>query len=208
MEGELEKKKWISISGNLFLSTLIRPNVEITKLSQISIIFGLSLFQFIKSLGFNKKQIKIKWPNDILIESKKVSGILVERFENFCVIGVGLNINSHPCENNTGIKSTCLSNYIDTSDSKLSILSSQLLEFFYKNYNIWLSNYLNPFLNQINSNLAFLNNIVDFNHGKIIKSGKIIGINSDGNLKILLNNNNHLYLTSSEAILNTGDICF
>ena len=38
------KKKWISIPGNLFLSTLIRPNVEISKLSQISIIFGLSLF--------------------------------------------------------------------------------------------------------------------------------------------------------------------
>ena len=107
------KKKWISISGNLFLSTLIRPNVEISKLSQISIIFGLSLFQFIKSLGLNKKQIKIKWPNDILIESKKVSGILVERFENFCVIGVGLNINSHPRENNIGINSKnciCISN--------------------------------------------------------------------------------------------------
>ena len=202
------KKKWISIPGNLFLSTLIRPNVEITKLSQISIIFGLSLFQFIKSLGLNKKQIKIKWPNDILIESKKVSGVLVERFENFCVIGVGLNINSHPSENNTGIKSTCLSNYINTSEFKLSMLSSQLLEFFYKNYNIWLLNFLNPFLNQINSNLAFLNNKVDFNHGKIIKSGKIIGINSDGYLKILLNNNNHLYLTSSESIRNTGDICF
>ena len=201
------KNKWISISGNLFLSTLIRPNVEISKLSQISIIFGLSLFQFIKSLGLNKKQIKIKWPNDILIESKKVSGILVERFENFCVIGVGLNINSHPSENNTGIKSTCLSNYMNTSELKLSILSTHLLEFFYKNYNIWLSNFLNPFLNQLNSNLAFLNNKVNFNHGKIIKSGKIIGINSDGNLKILLNNNNHLYLTSSEAILNRGDIC-
>ena len=201
------KKKWISISGNLFLSTLIRPNIEITKLSQISIIFGLSLFQFINSLGLDKKQIKIKWPNDILIESKKVSGILVERFENFCVIGVGLNINSHPCEKNTGIKSTCLSNYIDTSDFKLSMLSTQLLELFYKNYNIWLSNFLNPFLSQINSNLAFLNKKIDFSHGKIIKSGKITGINSDGNLKILLNNNNHLYLTSSEAILNTGDIC-
>ena len=127
------KRKWISISGNLFLSTLIRPNVEISKLSQISIIFGLSLLQFIKSLGLNKKKIEIKWPNDILIESKKVSGILVERFENFCVIGVGLNINSYPSENNTGIKSTCLRNYINTSEFKLSMLSSQLLELFYKN---------------------------------------------------------------------------
>ena len=51
--GRGTRKKWISISGN-FLSTLIRPNVEITKLSQISIIFGLSLFQFIKSLGLIK----------------------------------------------------------------------------------------------------------------------------------------------------------
>ena len=120
---------------------------------------------------------------------------------------MGLNIKSHPREDNTGIKSTCLSNYINTSEFKLSILSLQLLEFFYKNYNIWLSNFLNPFLNQINSNLAFLNNEVNFNHGKTIKSGKITGINSDGNLKILLNNNNHLYLTSSETILNTGVIC-
>ena len=201
------KKNWISIPGNLFLSTLIRPNVEIAKLSQISIIFGLSLFQFIKSLGVNKKTIRIKWPNDILIESKKVSGILVERFEDFCVIGVGLNINSHPSENNTSIQSTSLSNYINTSELKLSKLSSQLLDFFYKNYNIWLSNFLNPFLDQINSNLAFLNNKVNFNHGKIIKSGKIIGINSDGNLKILLNDDHYFYLTSSESLINIGDKC-
>ena len=201
------KKNWISIPGNLFLSTLIRPNVEIAKLSQISIIFGLSLFQFIKSLGVNKKTIRIKWPNDILIESKKVSGILVERFEDFCVIGVGLNINSHPSENNTSIQSTSLSNYINTSELKLSKLSSQLLDYFYKNYNIWLSNFLNPFLDQINSNLAFLNNKINFIHGKIIKSGKITGINSDGNLQILLNNNHYLYLTSSESIINTGDKC-
>ncbi len=201
-------KKWISIPGNLFLSTLIRPNVEITKLSQISIIFGLSLFQFIKSLGINKNKITIKWPNDILIESKKVSGVLVERFENFCVIGVGLNINSHPNEKNTRIESTCLSNYLNTDDFKLSKLSSQLLNFFYKNYNIWLSSFLNPFLNQINSNLAFLNRKVNLNHDNILKSGKVIGINSNGNLKILLNDNKYLYLSSSEAIISTGDRCF
>ena len=120
---------------------------------------------------------------------------------------MGLNINSHPNEKNTRVQSTCLSNYLNTNEFRLSKLSAQLLCFFYKNYNIWLSNFLNPFLSQINSNLAFLNNKVNFNHDKIIKSGKIIGINSDGNLKILLNNNNHLYLTSSEAILNTGIIC-
>ena len=201
------KKKWISIPGNLFLSTLIRPNVEVMKLSQISIVFGLSLFQFIKSLGINKDKIRIKWPNDILIESKKVSGILIERFDNFCVIGVGLNINFYPNKKKLGIQTTCLSNYINTSEFKLSKLSSSLLNIFYKNYNIWLTDSLNPFLKQINSNLAFLNNKANFNHDNIIKSGKIIGVNSDGNLKILLNNNNHLYLTSSESIIYKGNKC-
>ena len=201
------KRRWVSIPGNLFLSTLIRPNVEAMKLSQISIVFGLSLFQFIKSLGISKDKIRIKWPNDILIESKKVSGILVERFDNFYVIGVGLNINFCPDEKMLGIQTTCLSNFINTNELKLSNLSSSLLNIFYKNYNIWLSDFLNPFLNQINSNLAFLNSKANFNDNNIVKTGKVIGINSDGNLKILLNNNKHLYITSSEAILNTGDIC-
>ena len=40
-----------------------------------------------------------------------------------------------------------------------------------------------------------------------IKYGKIIGVNSDGNLKILLNNNNHLYVTSSETIIYKGNKC-
>ena len=105
---------------------------------------------------------------------------------------MGLNINSHPSKNNAGIESTCLSNYINTSEFKLSMLSSQLLEFFYKNYNIWLSNFLDPFLNQINSNLALINSKVNFNHDNIIKSGEIIGVNPSGNLKILLN---YYYLT-------------
>ena len=201
------KKKWISIPGNLFLSTLIRPNVEASKLSQISIVFGLSLFQFIKSLGINKDKITIKWPNDILIDSKKVSGILVERFDDFCVIGVGLNINFCPDEKMLGIQATCLSNFINTNELKLSNLSSSFLNIFYKNYNIWLSDFLNPFLNQINYNLAFLNSKVDIYHNNIIKSGKIIGINSDGNLKILLNNDNHLYVTSSESIIYKGYKC-
>ena len=198
-------KKWISLPGNLFLSTLIRPNVEVIKLSQISIVFGLSLFQFIKSLGISKNKVRIKWPNDILIESKKVSGILVERCENFCVIGVGLNIISHPNEKKLGIQSTCLSNFINTSELTLSKLSLSLLNVFYKNYSIWLSDFLNPFVHQINSNLAFLNSKVDFIHDNILKSGKIIGINSDGNLKISFNHHHHLCVTSSESIVYKGD---
>ena len=80
---------------------------------------------------------------------------------------------------------------------------------FYPSFNSFFTRPLKPELRPIEKNI---HSIISPAVGVVsqignIKSGKIIGINSDGNLKILLNNNNHLYLTSSEAIVNTGVIC-
>ena len=46
-------------------------------------------------------KIQIKWPNDVLMDEKKLSGILIEKEGDFAIIGVGVNINSHPKRNET-----------------------------------------------------------------------------------------------------------
>jgi len=82
---------------NITLSLLLYPNsLETNRLFDLHRIFSLALIQTIKTL--TPLTPKIKWPNDILIGTKKIAGILIENFieHNFiqtCVAGIGLNVN-------------------------------------------------------------------------------------------------------------------
>ena len=196
--------KWISNKGNLFLSTFIQPKVDKSHWSEISIILGFSLYQYLLSLGIDKSFIRIKWPNDILIKYKKISGILVEVFNNFCILGIGLNVDSAPLKIDTGKDAICLKELIDTKNLKLQDMSNSILKIFYHNYNIWSNYSLKPFHEKINKILAYLNCTIRFVYDNTTHSGKILGINHLGYLKILTLNNEFLYLSSSETIIYEG----
>lgn len=89
--------QWISMSNNLFMTVFFKlnSNISIRKLTFISCsIVRKSILKFIK------KNIKIKRPNDLLINRKKICGILQEiifyKDKKFAIIGIGLNINNSP----------------------------------------------------------------------------------------------------------------
>ena len=69
--------QWASMKGNLFLSTILRPITSKVKWHQLSLIIGFSIIEILTKLGVRKNQIKLKWPNDVLIENKKISGVLL-----------------------------------------------------------------------------------------------------------------------------------
>ncbi len=90
-------KKWISYKGNLFMTIFfkIKKNLSIKKLIIINCdIIRKSLLKYIK------KKIKIKPPNDLLINNKKFCGILQETTFNketkFAIIGIGINVINNP----------------------------------------------------------------------------------------------------------------
>ncbi len=89
-------RTWQSPFGlNIYLSCLWNFNKDISELSGLSLIVGLSV---IKALEPYTKDLKIKWPNDILYEGKKLAGILVEinaetNGYSRAIISVGLNVN-------------------------------------------------------------------------------------------------------------------
>ena len=95
------KNKWISIKGNLFLSVFF----EISKKISLSKIINLNL-KIIKKIIYKKINtlILIKKPNDILINKKKVCGILQETIfkknRKYLIVGIGINISSSPKINN------------------------------------------------------------------------------------------------------------
>jgi BirA family biotin operon repressor/biotin-[acetyl-CoA-carboxylase] ligase len=88
---------WVSqLGASLTFSLLWRFQCGAAALSGLSLAVGVAFIRALNSLGVNDAQLK--WPNDILIEGKKLAGILIElqgdlEGPSVAVIGVGLNLN-------------------------------------------------------------------------------------------------------------------
>ena len=91
-------KSWISNKGNLFVSFFHELNVSDISISKITNINCLLVKKLLSK--YIKKKIVFKKPNDLLIDKKKISGILQETvsFSNkvFLITGIGINIKKHP----------------------------------------------------------------------------------------------------------------
>ena len=91
-------KKWISYKGNLFVSIFFKFNRIKLSLNQMTKINCLLVKKFLSF--YCKKKIKIKLPNDLLIDQKKISGILQEIYEKnnttYMIIGIGINLIKNP----------------------------------------------------------------------------------------------------------------
>jgi len=89
-------KAWESPMGGIWLSMILQPNVDYSKLPLITIATGVAVAKAIERTGINTAEIK--WPNDIMIHGKKVCGILTEAVTKFntienVIIGVGIDAN-------------------------------------------------------------------------------------------------------------------
>ena len=88
-------KKWISPKGkNIYLSIGWLSNLKYSQLDGLSLAVGTILASSLNK--FTQNQVGIKWPNDLLIEKKKISGILIETIDLNnqvgVVIGIGINV--------------------------------------------------------------------------------------------------------------------
>ena len=96
-------RKWISDEGNLFGSLFFPLKKNYPAFNEFSVINPVILSDVIENYC-EKKYITLKWPNDVLINGKKVCGILQELItsnsKKFLIIGIGINIVSHPKINN------------------------------------------------------------------------------------------------------------
>ena len=89
-------KSWESPLGGVWLSIILKPNVDHSRLPLITIATGVAVAKTLERIGI--KNAEIKWPNDILINGKKVCGILTEAVAKFntienVIVGVGIDAN-------------------------------------------------------------------------------------------------------------------
>jgi len=90
------RRSWIASEGGLWFSVILKPTY-VKNLQLITLAMGVGVANGIrKSTGL---EVKLKWPNDILLNDKKVGGILVEgKLEadkvHYIIVGIGINVNN------------------------------------------------------------------------------------------------------------------
>ncbi len=125
-------RKWTSLKGNLFVSffnELKKTNLSINVITKSNCLLVKNLLS-----KFTNKRITIKKPNDLLIDKKKISGILQEiiltKGKKFLITGIGVNITKHP--NIKNYPATNLQDVAKKSISKLKV-ENKLKHIFEKN---------------------------------------------------------------------------
>lgn len=117
-------KKWISQKGNLFISIFFEMNQKHINFKHFAILNAFLLKNAL-SKQFTKK-IKIKWPNDLMHNSKKICGILQEvvnyKDKRFLIVGIGVNTNLDP--KNKGFLSTSLKKIMNKNIDNNKVLKN------------------------------------------------------------------------------------
>src|SRR3712207_2976131 len=86
---------WHSPEGNLYASTLIRLRPGDPAAATLALVAAVALHATVSAFAPGRV-LTIKWPNDLLCDGAKLSGILLERSEDSVVIGIGVNLTQHP----------------------------------------------------------------------------------------------------------------
>jgi BirA family transcriptional regulator, biotin operon repressor / biotin---[acetyl-CoA-carboxylase] ligase len=110
-KGRLDRK-WVSKEGNLFLSVISNQCSDKIGRQEFLLPFRVAIAIGKTLSSFGNIQPLYKWPNDVLINGKKISGVLIELIDNFVIIGIGINVSSCP-ESGTRLPATCLYDYTD-----------------------------------------------------------------------------------------------
>ncbi|UZK66803.1 biotin--[acetyl-CoA-carboxylase] ligase [Sphingomonas sp. M1-B02] len=107
-------RAWVSPVGNLYVSTLVRLRPSDPAAATLALVAAVALEESVSTFlfpgegrgstsgssqlgpGLRRGDVQLKWPNDLLVGSAKISGILLERADDAVVIGFGVNIAHKP----------------------------------------------------------------------------------------------------------------
>ena len=176
---------WFSPIGNLYFSLIIAPRLDKKVWARYSLLSAVILSRVLGSI-IEPNRFSFKWPNDILIDELKVSGLLLESVyrdeQPFLIIGVGVNVLHHPEDSN--FPSTSLA-----ACGVTEILPETLLQRFMAEFDVNWQTYqiegFASFYKRIEPRLYALNSLISLSlseHQQI--EGYCRGMNEDGHLVV------------------------
>ena len=158
------RRSWVSHHGNLYASFIYKAAERNPRLSYA---VAVAVAETLISLGLSPQ---IKWPNDVLIDGKKISGILIEYSQNFVIVGIGINIKT--CPTVKEYETTKINDYVKNTDvnNVLNILIKKIDKWRGADFSIVRERWMDL--------AAALNKKISY-HGK---TPELIGLNEDGAL--------------------------
>ena len=197
-------KRWISPSGGAWLTIILRPEIEPTKAPQLTLVTGVAVAETLdQECGLN---IGIKWPNDILIGDKKVSGILTEvetkKGEvDFVLVGIGIDLNMDVTTFPPNLRggATSLKAELDREIQGAELVQ-RFLQRFEILYNQFKAGEFREILTEWRKLSSTIGKYVEVHKKGRIVYGEAVGVNKDGKLILELEDGTLRKIVSGECI--------
>lgn len=205
-------KIWTSPCGcNIYMSIILKPKFSPEVAQGMTILTAVSVADAIVEVTSLKPQIK--WPNDILIDSKKVSGILTEMSTQnmiieHIIVGIGMNVNLEEKDIEDGIKNIATSLLIESKkiNGSSSLINRNkliisILNKFDKYYEMFLSTGLSSVLQYYQKYFVMIGKEIEINIKDKRVKGQVVGIDSKGALLLKTGENELETVVSGEIYL-------
>lgn len=197
--GRSNRKFFSPLNSGIYLSILLKPKDSVLNLLKLTSLTAVAVNEAIKEHYPVNSQIK--WVNDILIDNKKVSGILLEASLEmntanleYLIIGIGINVHKQKFPDDLKEIATSIENncdlYISRNELIVSVLNNLSEIYNDMNNSIYMDKYRN--------NSAIINKKIEYTINNKTSNGIVVKIDNMGHLHI--NDNNEI------IIMNSGEI--
>lgn len=129
---------WLSPRGNLYVSLILRPDCPPGSAAQLGFVAGLAVGGALRAILPRVDRLAYKWPNDVLINTRKIAGVLLESETvgseklSFVVVGVGVNLMASP--QGTELPATSI-----MEEGFGEVMPEVMLEEFAAHFQLWLA---------------------------------------------------------------------
>lgn len=181
-------RSWESPRGSgIFMTLMLKPDIRPDNASMLTLVAALAVAEAIRKC--TKRPAGIKWPNDIVMNGKKVCGILTEMsaqvdYVNHVVIGIGINVHNESFPEEMADRATSL--YLETGEHcNRAALMEEVWEQFERYYEIFLQTEdLSGLVKEYEAHLVNMRQIVKVLDPKEPFEGKAMGITARGELMV------------------------
>jgi BirA family biotin operon repressor/biotin-[acetyl-CoA-carboxylase] ligase len=198
-------REWTSERGNLFTSIILRPDCAPLQAVQLTFAAALAVRDMVVLHIADGDRVACKWPNDVLVRGRKISGILLESSTagkgrvDWLVLGVGVNLRHHP-----GIGGRHPSTSLFEEDSGVVDVAVALEEFthaFDRRWRDWREGGFQPIHKAWLAHAYGLGEMASINLESGVHEGRFIGIDESGALRLETSG-------GGERLFSAGDVTF